>query len=1734
MKRLSKSSLTLALLSLSVFPSNLRGASAEKSSAPMPIIFETNMGQAPSQYGFLSRHGNVETLFRSSGVDLLLPDGANGRARIGFRLLGSDPDSLPQGLDVLPSVSHYLVGPDPSRWIHNVPNYSQVFYSSIYPGIDLIFHGRGAELEHDFRIAAGADPGLIHFAIEGARSLRLDSEGDLAIQLGDDTLFFKKPLAYQQTGNGRKAIESHFLLNADLSVEFQVGEYDRSVELVIDPVFSFSSYLASTSGDNVTAVTTDSTGNIYVTGYTGIGFPIVNGIQPTINGSQNAFISKLDPSGEHLLYSTYLGGSSANYGAAIALDSKGNIIVAGSSSSNDFPHAGDVQPPPCNINASCYFVASLTSNGSAFNYAGLIGGFEGSGIQSSGPGAGSIAVDSAGNVYLTGVTSDPSFQTTPGTLSPVQECDTTPCNSTFVMKVNPSGALVYSTFIPGTAAENLSNSLNNVFVAAAISVNANGEATIAGTAGPGLPSTAGVVLPTFPSGNLGGLDSGSAGFLLQLNATASAINYATYVPGTDSIGGYAVDSHGNSYVAGGTSETTLPVSSNAYQKTLKAGEDCTCNGGFIVALNATGTTVLAATYLEGTPSPGNAGTNFTGLALDSNTNVFVGGMTGSIDFPLVDPFTSQWVLGETAWDMVVAEMSSDLSSLLFGSFLSPTDQTFSASQFSALAVDTQANFIVVGQTVATDFPTTPQSYQPVAPESSPEYQIGFVAKFNMATPAPSVCLSSWSVNFNSVNAKQASTQTVNITNCGNAALSITSMVSSASTVAAQESCGSELQAGAVCPVSLTYTPLNSSVLSGTLTITDNAQIPTQVISLFGQGVAPQLSPSSGSVNFGHLLVNTSGAGNQLFFWNTGNATLSISSASINGDFTINQNLCIGSLQPNSPCWITVTFSPTAAGIRTGTLTIVSNDPVYPQAGISLVGVGDTVYAAPVIGYLGSPTAQINNGPIVVQVGGANFYPASVIAVNGIAQSTTYSNGGGLQATLSSAVSSAIGEVAVTVVNPSPGGGTSVAVPLTLYEVINIDAAFITSVPGSQFIYASVPSSSATNPNTVVPINSATGALGTPIPVGNNPGLLAASGDGSYLFVVANQDATVQRIDLATQAVDQTFPFPPNSSNCCGSSAAADLKAVPGSPQEVVLALDIQDYGYAAMALYNGTGLVNYVPTTTNGAIHFSSFAYAGNPPTIYALPFTSAQNSFFNVITINAQGLQFTPYTGGNYTVNDTTGAEVVSDGTLLYTSAGEVWNPTTQSQVGTFPVTNINDTSYPNLYSMVMDTTSGHIFLIGDENSITLSAYSQSALNLTGTLAFPQVVQPLVESLLHWGSNGFAFLGQTSTASSQQVFLVTSSLAVPVTSNPVPQLTSVNPTSTPQNTNYLQLTLNGQGFTEASLVMWNGTALPTTYADSTVLTAMVPATDLAASGTASITVSTPAPGGGTSSASVFTISPLAPLLSFSSSAITFSNQTVATSSVAQTIAVQNPATATLNISAISVTGSGAASFQQTTTCGSTLAASANCAVSLVFTPTAAASQNASLIFTDNASGSPQAVPISGTGTAGSLGLGASSTGSTSATVAAGATATYSLVIGGGGIAGTSTLTCANAPKGATCSVPGSINLKATSTTPLTVTVTTTSSTSGRLPLRHTTWFWATTVFGLLMLPGARRKQQSSRWVTGLPFLLLILICSCGGGSMQTGSHGNPNGTPPGQYTLVVTATAGSSTQSLSLNLTVQ
>jgi hypothetical protein len=831
-----------------------------------PVVFELNQGQAAATYRFVARNTGGKVRFTDSGPDFLI-SGRTEWTVIRLRPVGVAGETRAKGRLPLRAKTNYLIGRDTSQWIRNVPTFGEVAYDGIYPGVNLLFYGSKDHLEHDFVVSPHSDPSVIRFELAGAEQLELSDSGDLVASAVGEKVVFQKPTAYQEIDGKRIKVESAFHLDNSQPasrrvISFQLGHYDSERQLIIDPVFSFSTYLTGTGLDEVTAVTTDATGNIYLTGFTSSSdFPTQNGEQPQLGciasaptGCQNAFITKLDSTGHTLLYSTYLGGSSRDYGGAIAVDTTGNVIIAGVSESSNFPHAGAVPTLSCQTNNNCYFLASLNPDGSALNYSGQIGGSEGAYTNGTN---GRLAVDASGNAYLAGITDSPNFQLTSGTLVP--SITGYPNISTFVLKVDPTGKLLYSTAIPGNAAPNPLASFNNFFLPTGIAVDSSGQAIVSGTGGPGLPTTAGVVADAFPN-KVTNVANPIAGYVLQLNATASAINYGTYVPGTDTLGAMAVDSSGNLYLTGSTSETTLPVSATAYQKALSPGQNCTCNDGFIVKLNPQGTSILTASYLGGTPSQGNAGTSFTSIALDSHFNVFVGGATGSANFPLQNPFTTEWEYTSTAWEMVLAGMSPDLSSVSFGSFLSSTDGSFPGSVFSALAIDPNDNLIVAGTTYANDFPTTAASLQPQPlPPASPNASTihSFVSKINMATPAPSFCPSAWSVAFGLVPAQTSSTRTLNVTNCGNAPLDFSTLTSSVPSIAATQSCGS-VAPGAVCAVTLTFTPTNSSFVSGTVSFADNAVISPQVIQVGGQGKAPDLQPASNPLSFGHLLRGRAG------------------------------------------------------------------------------------------------------------------------------------------------------------------------------------------------------------------------------------------------------------------------------------------------------------------------------------------------------------------------------------------------------------------------------------------------------------------------------------------------------------------------------------------------------------------------------------------------------------------------------------------------------------------------------------------------------------------------------------------------------------------------------------------------------------------------------------------------------------------------------------------------------------
>jgi hypothetical protein len=413
----------------------------KKAPQGLPIAFEANRGQLADTYSYRFRRDGADTSFASNGLDIVLHGNATQPLHIGFH----GGNAAPKGEQPMAGHANYFVGSDESLWIRNVSLYSKVEYNELYPGISLDFYGNDRELEHDFQISPGADPSQIKLTVQGASSLRVRPDGDLSISTAGGMIEFRKPVAYQTSAKGRTSVPATFDVTPDNEIRFELGEYDHSQVLVIDPVIVFATYLAGTSTDQVTAVATDGSGDVFVTGFTtSTDFPTSTPIQSGIGGTgaTNVFVTKLDPTGKTLIYSTYLGGSSTSFGdfgGAITVDASGNAVVAGISSSSNFPHAGSVPSAvSCQYTSSCYFIASIKPDGSGLNYSGRIGGAQGNDTNGVN---GRLAVDSLGNAYLAGLTDDRSFNITPGTLggSPLGY----PYDQMFVLKVNATGELVY-------------------------------------------------------------------------------------------------------------------------------------------------------------------------------------------------------------------------------------------------------------------------------------------------------------------------------------------------------------------------------------------------------------------------------------------------------------------------------------------------------------------------------------------------------------------------------------------------------------------------------------------------------------------------------------------------------------------------------------------------------------------------------------------------------------------------------------------------------------------------------------------------------------------------------------------------------------------------------------------------------------------------------------------------------------------------------------------------------------------------------------------------------------------------------------------------------------------------------------------------------------------------------------------------------------------------------------------
>jgi hypothetical protein len=385
-------------------------------------------GQGAPGVDFLA-HGGGYTLSltpQAAVLDLSKGPGAAGDV-LRLELVGADPAAHVLGLDRLVTKSNYLMGSDPRGWITNVPNFGKVEYQDVYPGIGLVYYGHQGQLEYDFTVAPGADPNIIRLAIQGARSLSLDAQGNLVLHTADGDVVEQAPVLYQEVGGIRQTVSGRFVLEGDHQVGFQVGAYDPSRPLVIDPTVTYSTYLGF-NGETV-AIALDSAGEAYLTGF----------------NSAGVFVGKLNAAGTALVYSTTLGGGYGFSGTGIAVDSAGDAYVTGGAGPN-FP----TTPNAFAQNGSGGFVSVLTPDGSGLIYSTILPGVT-SGRVSFAP-QGGIAVDGAGDAYVTGY-ARAGYPTTAGAFE-AADPNANGLDAAFLAEINPNlsgtASLAYSTYLGGS------------------------------------------------------------------------------------------------------------------------------------------------------------------------------------------------------------------------------------------------------------------------------------------------------------------------------------------------------------------------------------------------------------------------------------------------------------------------------------------------------------------------------------------------------------------------------------------------------------------------------------------------------------------------------------------------------------------------------------------------------------------------------------------------------------------------------------------------------------------------------------------------------------------------------------------------------------------------------------------------------------------------------------------------------------------------------------------------------------------------------------------------------------------------------------------------------------------------------------------------------------------------------------------------------------------------------------
>jgi hypothetical protein len=648
----------------------------------LPLRFEANAGQWDSAVRYSARAGGGR-LFLTGHEAVLAVD----QASIGISFAGSDPAASLEGDGRLAAGVQYFRG-SRDQW-RTAPQFTRVRQRGVYPGIDVVYYGNGNQLEYDFVLAPQADPGRIRLNFRGAGLLSLTPAGDLAIEAGSASFLQKRPYIYQEVDGSRREIKGRYRLLASNAVGLELDPYDRSRALTIDPVLSYASLIGGGGSDGVTAVRVAPNGRVYVAGY--IQNNDLQGNDASFaasgKGGSDGFLAILDPrksGADSLLYFTYLGGSGNDRVNAIALDGIGNVYLAGSTASFDFPLAGNgVQQGMGGTDAADAFVTKLNpslAGSEGLLYSTFIGGTL---VDE----ANAVAVDARGMIYVAGTTRSDNFPLTPsayaGVLYGAQDA--------FLVKINPdsSSPLLYSTYF-GAEKTDWGN---------ALAVTPSGIVYLAGT-------TTGSELPQ--AGAMYRFESAGANdiFLTRWNldrSNVASLDYSTYIGGSgvDEVRAIALDSAGRVLLTGYTLSNDFPTTGNAYRRNNMGNGDV-----FVVRFDVDAQRAQALNY--STYFGGSGGDVAYGIVPGEGQTVWLTGYTLSPNLPV----TAAALQSAPAGGVEVFLANLDLSksggeSLAYSSYLGDVGVNVGY----AIAAGADGSVYIGGQSAARKVPTTASGFQ---------------------------------------------------------------------------------------------------------------------------------------------------------------------------------------------------------------------------------------------------------------------------------------------------------------------------------------------------------------------------------------------------------------------------------------------------------------------------------------------------------------------------------------------------------------------------------------------------------------------------------------------------------------------------------------------------------------------------------------------------------------------------------------------------------------------------------------------------------------------------------------------------------------------------------------------------------------------------------------------------------------------------------------------------------------